>query len=139
MDVMERLNEIGKLVVKNDFKRAMAEIWNLWEGVPEPKTCVPNAYLIIEYGVACALKLQDLDAAETWAKLAPAFSAARHESGEVEFLVGKVAYERGELEKAKDWLRRADAKSEGRMFHGEDRKYIQLLGSGITVTGATSP
>ena len=86
-----------------------------------------NAYLVIEYGVAFALKAGDLDEAQKWADLAPEFKSVRQDMGEVEFLQGKVSFERGDLEAARAYFATANAKSEGRAFENEDARYKQLL------------
>jgi hypothetical protein len=55
------------------------------------------------------------------------FASKRQDMGEVEFLVGKVAFERGELEKAKEQFLIANRKSEGRAFNGKDERYERLI------------
>lgn len=127
MDVMSQLREVGVLFKKNDIHSGLQKLQEIWNNVPEPKTDTLNAYLILEYGVGLALKVGDLDEAQRWADFAPDFALKRHDSGEVEFLRGKVAFARGDLKDAKNWFLIANTKSEGRMFEGEDRSYADLI------------
>jgi hypothetical protein len=127
MDVMPELAKIGALFTAADFDAGLNELWQLWDNIPEPKTDTPNAYLVVEYGVAFSLRRGDLDEAQKWADLAPDFAEKRQDMGEVELLVGKVAFERGDFELAREKLLIADAKSEGRAFESEDKKYRALI------------
>jgi hypothetical protein len=56
------------------------------------------------------------------------FAEKRHDLGEVEFLIGKVAFARGEMERAREQFCIANVKSEGRAFEGEDVRYKKLIG-----------
>jgi hypothetical protein len=127
MDIMSELKEVGVLFRTGDFCTGLKQLWDLWAEIPEPKCDTPNAYLVIEYGVAFSLKSGDLDEAQKWAALAPAFAEKRQDRGEVEFLVGKVAFERGEIEMAREKFFVANIKSKGRIFEGQDKKYKELI------------
>lgn len=58
------------------------------------------------------------------------FAAKRQDMGEAEFLVGKVAFERGDLQTAKKQFAIANAKSDGRAFEAKDERYRRLLDEG---------
>ena len=126
-DVVLELKPIDDKYAAGNLPGALLLVHELWAKLPEPKEAVPNAYLILEYGVAFALKLKDLKEAWIWADRAPAFKEKRQDRGEVEFLIGKVAYEDGKLETATEQFREANRKSKGRIFSGEDPKYAALL------------
>ncbi|MDB5678974.1 hypothetical protein [Sphingomonas bacterium] len=130
MDVMAELRPIGAKYSAGDFRTGLVELTALWSRVPDPKPETLNAYLIVEYGVALALKEGDLEVAQEWADRAPMFAAKRHDMGEVEFLVGKVAFERGDLRKAKEQFIIANVKSEGRAFEAKDERYRSLIDDG---------
>lgn len=127
---MAELRPIGVKFSAGDFRAGLTELRSLWSRVPDPKPETPNAYLIVEYGVALALKEGDLQEAQAWADRAPMFAAKRHDMGEVEFLVGKVAFERGDIRKAKEQFTIANAKSEGRAFEAKDERYRLLIDEG---------
>jgi len=122
MDVMAELRPIGAMYSNGNYRAGLAELASLWLKVPEPKPETVNAYLIVEYGVALALKERDFELAQEWADRAPMFAAKRHDMGEVEFLVGKVAFERGDLRTAREQFTIANAKSEGRAFEAKDER-----------------
>ena len=127
IDVMLELKEPGACYSAGDYSVGLKKIVELWDRIPEPKTETSNAYLVIEYAVAMALKLANLEEAKKWSDRAPAFIEKRKDMGEVELLQGKVAYERGEIEAAKLFFKAANKKSRGRAFQDEDAKYKALL------------
>jgi len=126
-DVMQSLKAAGESFRNGAYQDAAKAIEGVWASLPEDKTAIPNAYLVIEYAVTTYLKLGNLDAAWHWARLGPQFNEERHNLGESEFLLGKVAYERGDIEMAKKYIREASEKSKGRILHGEDPKYKKLI------------
>lgn len=130
MDVMAELRPIGARYSAGDFRTGLVELTAVWSRIPDPKPDTLNAYLIVEYGVALALSAGDLEAAQEWADRAPIFAAKRHDMGEVEFLLGKVAFARGEMQEAKQHFLIANAKSEGRAFVGKDERYKLLIDKG---------
>ena len=131
MDVMVELREVGEMYKSGDFTNGLKKTREIWERVPEPKNATANAYIILEYAVGFALKLRDPDEAWKWACLAPSFIEKRQDLGEVEFLIGRVAFERGDMETAKANFLIAKRKSRGRIFEGQDPKYKALIARGI--------
>ena len=130
MDVMAELRPIGSKYSAGVYREAIVELKSLWSRIPDPKPETLNAYLIVEYGVALAFKEGDLEEAQEWANRAPMFAAKRQDLGEVEFLIGKVAFERGDLQRAREQFIIANAKSEGRVFGAEDDRYRLLIEHG---------
>jgi hypothetical protein len=126
-DVMEELKPIGEIFKSGDLCSGLPLLHDLWTRLPEPKVATSNAYMIIEYAVAFALKLRDMNEAWLWANRAPDFKRKRQDLGEVEFLIGKVAYEDGKLDIAIEQFREAKRKSRGRIFINEDPKYAECL------------
>lgn len=118
IDVIHELKEVGRRFQGGDLSGGLVSLHEIWSRLPTPQGSVPNAYLVVEYGVAFSLKLRDFPEAWTWANRAPQFKQARHDLGEVEFLIGKVAYEEGKFDVARDQLFEAKRKSRGRIFQG---------------------
>lgn len=127
IDVRLQLKRVGEFYQKGDFQAGLIQLQEIWNSIHEPKTDVPNSYLIIEYAVKLSMKAGDLDKAWDWASLASQFKLHRKDLGEVECLLGIVAFERGDLQKAKEQLSIAHEKSKGRIFQGEDPKYKNFL------------
>jgi hypothetical protein len=126
-DVMTELREIGVLGAKGDYAGGLARLGVLWESIPEPRTEVPNIYMCIEYAVALCLRAGDLDEAWRWALMGPEYNKRRQDLGEAEFLIGKVAFERGDMASAAANFSVANKKSNGRVFRGEDSKYKEII------------
>jgi hypothetical protein len=128
IEVMSEMKGIGARFQSGDLSTGLRDLDSLWDRIPEPKTETANSYMVIEYAVAFTLRLKDLDQAKKWASRAALFTGKRQDKGEVEFLVGKVAFECGETEAAKQSFVVANKKSRGRIFQGEDPKYRTLIG-----------
>src|SRR5262245_25855768 len=127
MDVMTELQPAGEMYRAGDYAAGLTITRELWDRITEPKVEVPDAYNVLEYAVAFALKMKDLDEAWRWACLAPSFKEARQDRGEVEFLVGRVAFARDEMDTAKENFLVAKKKSRGRIFKGEDPRFLRLI------------
>jgi len=125
--VMQSLQSPGALYSGGHHEQALAEVRSLWDSLPEDKVEVSNAYMILEYAVAILLRLGRLDEAYAWAQLGLEFREKRHDLGEAEFLIAKVAYEQANLDEARQLLITASKKSGGRMLRGEDPKYRALI------------
>ncbi|WP_436045634.1 tetratricopeptide repeat protein [Pseudoxanthomonas sp. LjRoot143] len=125
--VMKSLQSPGALYASGHYEQAFAEVKEIWDGLPRTKLEEPNAYMVIEYAVAILLRLGRLDEAHTWAERSLDFREKRHDLGEAEFLIAKVAYEQGNLEEARQLISIASRKSDGRILQGEDPKYRALV------------
>jgi hypothetical protein len=128
MNIIDELGKLDLYFISNSFNEGLQRLTRIWDEIPEPKEMTPNAYLLIEYAVVLSMKIGDLDLAQIWASKATAFADVRHDMGEAEFLIGKVAFERGETEVAKKQFLTAFEKSEGRALEGQDPKYKRLIG-----------
>lgn len=126
MDVMEALEPAGELYKQGKYAEALKLIQNIWNTIPEPKAAMPNAYNIIESAVATCLQMKDLDSAWEWANKTPPFKET-HCMGEGEFLIGKVAFLRNDIDAARENFAIASKKSGGRIFKGKDPKFKELL------------
>ena len=127
IDVMKELRPIGEQFVAGEYLRGLQSLESLWMSIPDPKPATLNSYMIVEYAVTFSLKMGNLIEAKNWASMAPLFIEDRHDDGEVEFLVGKVAFECGELSSARDSFLVAKKKSKGRLLRGTDERYIALI------------
>lgn len=127
IDVMPELRSIGEMAANGDYSGAMDRLKSLWDSIPEPKSECANVYMLIEYAVAVCMRSGDIDEAWRWALLAPEYNKKRQDLGEAEFLIGKVAFERGDFQLAEASFSIANHKSNGRIFRGEDPKYRALI------------
>jgi tetratricopeptide (TPR) repeat protein len=127
LDVMQSLRSPGALCSGGHYEQALAEVRDLWDGLPTNKVEVSNAYMILEYAVAILMQLGRLNEAHEWAERGLDFREKRHDLGEAEFLIAKVAYEQGNLGEAYQLFATASKKSNGRILHGEDPMYRALI------------
>lgn len=126
-DVRAQLKDVGELYKLGEFRAGLLKLQELWNSIPEPKANTPDSFLVIMYAVKISMQAGDLDEAWQWATLAPKYNQARADIGEAEFLVGKVAFERGDMETAREQFVIANKKSRGKAFHGEDPKYKAIV------------
>ncbi|RAS80693.1 hypothetical protein [Priestia endophytica] len=110
----------------NESISLLEEAWDL---IPEPK----GIYSVQSYGLVKDIIdtyfiTKDFEKAKVWADKIFLTGFARIDSGGKEFISGKVAFELGDLETAKEFFSIANKKSEGRCFGDpEDIKYLKLL------------
>lgn len=94
-----------------------------WNKLPSKKVIYPESYHIAKYMIERYLLINNLDKAKKWSNKIFECNTRRIDSGEREFLAGKVAFERGKLNEAKKLFAIANKKSYGRCFKKADTKY----------------
>ncbi|SHN76753.1 MULTISPECIES: hypothetical protein [unclassified Paenibacillus] len=106
----------------------LEEAWNL---IPDPKGIYcEESYHLVKDIVATSLILNDLKKAKVWADKIFLTGFDRIDSGDKEFISGKVAFELGDLETAKEFFIIANRKSEGRCFGSpKNTKYLKFFKS----------
>jgi hypothetical protein len=127
IDVMTELEPIGALFAGGKHRDGLTRLSELWDRIPVPKEALNNAHLIVAYGVVLAQKDGDLDLAWEWAQRAMVFSGSVNLMGESEFLVGEVAYARGDLEQAKHYFLITKKNSGKRLFQDKNPEYWELI------------
>lgn len=120
-------DESEKYFGKQNFRKCIELHEKAWGLFPEPKFQYHNeGYSLVEGLVDLNIKAGDLEAAQAWAEKLQHFNQ-QHFFGTTEFAMGKALYEAGDLDAAKQQFATAMEKSEGRVFDGEDKKYLVLL------------
>ncbi|MDY7991361.1 hypothetical protein ACYCSE_12220 [Paenibacillus sp. SEL1] len=106
----------------------LEEAWNL---IPDPKGIYcEESYHLVKDVVATCLIINDLKKAKVWADKIFLTGFDRIDSGDKEFISGKVAFELGDLETAKEFFIIANRKSEGRCFGSpKNTKYLKFFKS----------
>jgi hypothetical protein len=98
-----------------------------WEELPDDKNKYDESYLIVVGILTTSLLIDDHDGLREWVDLIFSADPERIDSGEREMWAGRVAYELGELDKAKKHFKIADKKSRGRCFNlKNDGKYLRF-------------
>jgi hypothetical protein len=112
---------------KSDYNGSAEFLQQAWELLPNPKFNYDESYHLAKYLVNEYLVLRDFNAAKKWSETLLLCDLERIDSGEREFISGKVEFERGNLKEAKAFFLVANIKSRGRCFEGEDKKYKNLI------------
>ncbi len=125
--IEELIQKCGIEYQKENYNDAIALLEKSWDILPCPKVIYDESYRIAKYIIQFCLLAKDVDKAKRWAGIISICDLERADSGEREFLAGKVAYESNDLQMAKEYFYVANWKSEGRCFIDEDSKYLNLL------------
>ncbi|MFP3886728.1 hypothetical protein HPB58_06960 [Priestia filamentosa] len=102
-----------------------------WDVIPEPKGiyCEESYHLVKDIIDTCFI-IKDFNKAKEWANRIFLTGFDRIDSGGKEFISGKVAFELGDLEVAKEFFSIANRKSEGRCFGSPKAiKYLKFFKS----------
>lgn len=111
----------------NDSIVTLEEAWDL---LPEPKGIYSEeSFHLVKDIIDTCFVIKNFKKAKEWSDKIYLTGLARKDTGKKEFISGKVAYELGELEIAKEFFIIANKKSEGRCFEDEDTKYLKCFKS----------
>lgn len=112
--------------MKDEYDKAKEVLLEAWNLLPEPKLEYDESFHISSYLIDTYINLNDFKEAKKWVKLNSKSNLDRHDAGEREYLAGKVEYELGNHEKAKEYFKVVDEKSKGRIFQQGDVKYYKF-------------
>lgn len=116
---------------KNNIEENAKYLKTIWEKLPKVKSKLSVSYHIARELVEDFMIIKDYEEAMKWAMETFKCSASRYDYGERELLLGKVAYESGDIDKAKEYFTIADKKSNGRVFEEDDIKYLKIIRSNL--------
>lgn len=120
--------EYMDLFEEGDVEGALKLLCKVWHWFPEPKVQQDLFYLLIEDFIEICTEAKKFDLANKYISLLFVTGLKRVDDGKREFIAGKLAYEQGEMELAKQLFYIADAKSEGALFRGkENKKYKEFI------------
>ena len=133
-DSLENKYEIEKEMEKSDdewenenYNKSIDHLLNAWNMLPEPKTSYTISYHLADELIISYLQIKDNDNASKWIEVFFKCDPERIDSGEREFLAGKVAYSSNKTRQAIEYFKIANKKSRGRCFADEDKKYKALI------------
>ncbi|MFB7142114.1 hypothetical protein ACFCYN_20930 [Gottfriedia sp. NPDC056225] len=122
--LFDKSNEEFDLGNYEDSINYLLEAWN---AIPEPKGIYKDSYHFALYLSETNLLINNFIEAKKWADVIYSCGLDRIDSGEREFLSGKVTYEMGDISAARSYFDLANEKSEGRCFINEDKKYVEFF------------
>lgn len=100
---------------------------NLWKEVSNDYLNILNTHLIVNDIIFYALKIKDYELAEEWGKIALQYEGTTYLLGEGNFIMGKISYLRGDMEKAKEYFEKVYKNSKWRLFKGENPEYRKIV------------
>lgn len=112
---------------KGNYIESIRLLEDAWIKLPEPKGEYSESYYIAEDISKTYMLTNDLKQAKKWSDELFKCGLHRLDGGERELLAGKIAFELGEFDLAKEYFAIANEKSEGRCFEDEDIKYIKFF------------
>lgn len=121
--------EYDDLFKKKQYDIAWKECMKVWEKFPNPKYKEPMSYLWIEDIINHAIETKQFELANKYIGFLFIADLERCDVGDREYLAGKLAFEQGEIELAKQLFRRSYEKEpSGMCFKGkENEKYRNLV------------
>lgn len=112
---------------QENYIKSIELLEKAWIIVPNPKGIYSESYYLARDIIETCFIIKDFSRAKDWSEKIFLTGFMRIDTGEKEFIAGKVAYELGELDIATEFFLIASKKSEGRCFEDEDSKYIKLI------------
>jgi tetratricopeptide (TPR) repeat protein len=115
---------------KENYIETFKLIDRAWDTIPPPKENYFESFNIAKYIFEYNLILLKFDEAERWLneiKKVKIKHPSSWDAGQVEFLEGKLYFEKNDLDKAKELFIIAMRDSKGRQFSDEPKKYVDLL------------
>lgn len=122
--IMERMNEEYN---KGNYIKSIELLIEAWVRLPEPKKIYDDSFHISRNIIELYLQIDKADSAKDWIDIFFHCNLERMDSGEREFLAGKVEYQLGNLDTAKEFFVAANRKSCGRCFQGKGNKYFEFF------------
>lgn len=121
--------EYDSLFKKQQYEAAWKMCLDMWEKFPDPKYKQPLSYLWIEDVVNHGIETKQFALANKYIGFLFISDLERADAGDREYLAGKLAYEQGEIELAKElFLRSYEKEPSGMYFKGkENEKYRDLV------------
>lgn len=123
------VNKSNEQFEKGKHKDSIITLETAWGLFPDPKGIYSESYYLVKDIIDTCFVLSDFNKAKEWSEKIFLTGFMRIDSGEKEFISGKVAFELGDLELAKEFFSIANKKSEGRCFEDEDTKYLKCFKS----------
>ncbi len=125
--IEELMDESFHQYKQEKYDEAIQLLADAWEALPDGKNEYDESYLIVWRILDIAVKTHKIDIMNQWVDKIFYADLERMDTGERELWAGKVAYESGDLKKAKEYIKVANKKSHGRCFDEGEEKYRELL------------
>lgn len=112
---------------EGQYEKSINLLIESWNKLPDDKYGYDESYLIVWSILKIAIQIKDTEIMKQWVDKILYADPERADSGDREMWAGRVAYEIGESDKAKEYFKTAHKKSLGRCFDDDDEKYKQFF------------
>jgi hypothetical protein len=125
------VNESNEQFNNGNHMDSILSLEKAWDLIPEPKGIYSEeSYHVVKDIIHSYFIVNDFEKVKEWAEKIFLTGFDRIDSGGKEFISGRVAFELGDLETAKEFFSIANRKSEGRCFGSpKHTKYLQFFKS----------
>lgn len=111
---------------KGNYEKSVSLLEQAWAELPDDKIIYDESFLIVWGILDISIVINDKNRMKKWVDKIFVADPERGDTGERELWAGKIAYETGDLCKAKEYFDIANKKSRGRCFGTKDEKYIKF-------------
>ncbi|TWF33657.1 hypothetical protein FHW36_11298 [Chitinophaga polysaccharea] len=119
--------EAEKLYEQQDPARYVLKLEEAWNVLPWPRESYEESYDIAFSIADTYFALRDYPNMLKWAKTLQHCDRDRNDEGERTFMLGKALFENGMITEATEYFATAMQASAGRVFEGEDEKYLHVF------------
>lgn len=112
---------------QKDYQKSLKLVLEMWDLLPEEKLIYAESWVVVSTILELAIEYGDKETMQQWIDKIDHVTLESYHSGERECYKGKVAYELGDYDAAREYLSYANKKSRGRCFGDKDKKYIEFL------------
>jgi tetratricopeptide (TPR) repeat protein len=124
--IQELMDKSNDEFDKGNFERSVCLLEQAWEELPNVKVTYDESFLIVWGILGISIMLKDSERMKEWVDKIFVADPERGDNGERDLWAGKVAYELGDLSKAREYFEVANKKSRGRCFGTKDGKYLKF-------------
>lgn len=126
-DIWELLLKTNETIKSQDYKETLQLCLKVWDLLPDEKYEYAESWLALNGILNNAIEIGDFELVKAWIDKIDYVVPGGYDAGEREFMKGKVAYELGDYDAAREYLSYANKKSRGRCFGDKDKKYVNFL------------
>jgi tetratricopeptide (TPR) repeat protein len=123
-DLMDESNSYNE---KGDLPKSIELLIKAWDGLPEPKASNANSFFILKYIIETNLEIGKPEESEKWLKDFFESDLDRDDLGDRKYIEGKVAFDLGDMNRAKKAFIEANSLTKGRCFEPGDSQYKAII------------
>jgi tetratricopeptide (TPR) repeat protein len=124
--IQELIDKSNDEFNKGNFEGSVSLLEQSWDKLPDDKVEYDESFIIVWGILNISILSKDTERMKKWVDKIFVADPERGDNGERDLWAGKVAYELGDLSKAREYFEVANKKSRGRCFGTKDGKYLKF-------------